>query len=126
MNDLDLDAITTRANAATPGPWTFKHEMVTTLDYDDVLGGNFGGEGGGYAIDSGEGEFIAHAREDVPALVAAVVEARETAVWAQLAADTQKERADKLQAAFDRAPHDNICAFGRMHGLPCGCWKAGL
>ena len=49
MTDLDLDAIEARADAATDGPW-----VVKLLD----------------------AEFIAHARTDVPALVAALREAR--------------------------------------------------
>jgi hypothetical protein len=124
MTDVDLDAITARANAATPEPWlidpseqgfiTKTGQPFITAPYHEL------------DIRDDDAEFIAHAREDVPALVAAVREAREAATWAQLAADTQKERADLLQAAVARAPHDNICGFGRMHGLPCGCWKAGL
>lgn len=66
MNEQDLAAIEARANAATAGPWAFLE----------------GGEGWGYVdkIRQGyDGEFLdadarlmAHARTDVPALVAEV------------------------------------------------------
>lgn len=80
MTDLDLDDIQARADAATEGPWT----------------AHTAGERGGdhwYICDEGESiahvsandgvnedqrepdaEFIAHAREDVPALIARVRE----------------------------------------------------
>jgi hypothetical protein len=55
MTDEELNAIETRANAAQPAPWTplkVKSDEYSILDADC--------------------EFIAHAREDVPALVAEV------------------------------------------------------
>lgn len=59
MTTNDLAAITARAAAASPGPWTVEeawhvHEWV----------------------DGGDAEFIAHARTDVPDLVAEVTELR--------------------------------------------------
>lgn len=69
MTDEELDAIEARANAATPGPWTWE------TDYE---------EEGGYFLDGSDGEdvgwarsepdivFITAARVDVPALVAEV------------------------------------------------------
>ena len=76
---LDLDAIEARANAATAGPWTARHRHVDCTPNDDescglgleidgppeaMLRGQF--ERGADAV------FIAHARHDVPALVAEV------------------------------------------------------
>lgn len=131
---LDVDAIAARADAATPGPW-----QITDRNGDHVRR-NLRGAGDRMVLglaallwpDPADETFLTHAREDVPALVAAVVEARETAVWAQLAADTQKERADKLHDAVSKAPHDEGCAT-EWAGLVddpedarCTCWKDGL
>ncbi|HEV2929940.1 MAG TPA: hypothetical protein VGW74_14705, partial [Propionibacteriaceae bacterium] len=78
---LDLDAIEARADAATPGPWHGEHEQyegrellcVSIGDYGWVCSGERSPE---YDIDSEQGkadaEFIAHARTEVPALVAEV------------------------------------------------------
>lgn len=128
MTDLDLDAITARANAATPGPW-----QITDRNGDHVRRKLRGADDrmvlGMSALlwpDPADEAFLTHAREDVPALVSAVTEAREVATWAQLAADTQRERADQLQAAIDEAPHTDLCYYVQRQGDPCNCWKAGL
>ena len=70
-----LDEIEARTNAASEGPWeTYTitpamGSMVLTAPAD-------GEEYGGYVVpeylDTEDAEFIAHAREDVPALVAAL------------------------------------------------------
>lgn len=78
---LDLDAIQARADAATRGPWKYREKFYT----EEAERGCEVGEDN-YAVpqmvartnrgrgDSGraDAEFIAHAREDVPALVAAL------------------------------------------------------
>lgn len=66
--ELRLDEIEARANAATPGPWTVSE------DYSDVVGPE-GDQLASYWNPTSEtrnGEFIAHARTDVPALVAEI------------------------------------------------------
>jgi len=80
MTDPDLDAIEQRAKAATPGPWAVWHDL-------DRQGFKTVGDAHSYQeiLDSGEteecnptahvytdedAEFIAHARTDVPALLA--------------------------------------------------------
>ena len=95
MTDLDLDAIEARANAATDGPWVVKHEPAWEADnvqHPDVI--TVGAQM--WEADDEpmtvclvstdheddpvdvllDAEFIAHARTDVPALVAALREAR--------------------------------------------------
>lgn len=95
MTDLDLDSIEARANAATDGPWVVKHEPAWEADnvqHPDVI--TVGAQM--WEADDepmtvclvstdheddpvdvlGDAEFIAHARTDVPALVAALREAR--------------------------------------------------
>ena len=71
-----LNEIEDRANAATEGPWEAGERRVFTLDgapviSDDVVhyGHGMAGEGVCHEEDA---EFIAHARADVPALVAAL------------------------------------------------------
>ena len=95
MTDLDLDAIEARADAATDGPWVVKHEPAWEADnvqHPDVITvGAQMWEGDDepmtvclvstdYEDDPVDvlldAEFIAHARTDVPALVAALREAR--------------------------------------------------
>lgn len=62
---LDLDAIEARANAATPGPWrvgaTYDPEINVDVTNAD-----------GNLVGPKDEDFIAAAREDVPALVAEV------------------------------------------------------
>lgn len=64
---LDLDAIAARADTATPGPWTWLE--------GEIRGGYDTGIQRPWVADSdddSDGEFIAHARTDVPALLAEV------------------------------------------------------
>ena len=83
---LDLDAIEARAEAATPGPWTARlsdmweinagSDLVSVVEScwlpDDCEAGQHGG-----IPDVDDARFIAHARTDVPALVAELRAARE-------------------------------------------------
>lgn len=69
---LDLDVIEQRANDATPGPWERWHDPVALVDrfvagfpintIQDSVG----------QFSAADAEFIAHARTDVPALVAEI------------------------------------------------------
>lgn len=75
---LDLDAIRERADAATKGPWHVEYcgergypQRVCNDAAVTVADTHWGG--GGLAPDA---EFIAHAREDVPALLAEIQQLR--------------------------------------------------
>ena len=87
MAELDLDAIRARAEAATPGPW----EPDTSVRGDCVVWGPDGQflltqqaephwlpDANGaprqvaFDVDRRDCEFIAHAREDIPALLAEI------------------------------------------------------
>ena len=87
-----LDEIEARANAATEGPWM-------GIRYPDgFLGRVIGGNGFGVAEDfpdDADAEFIAHARTDVPALVAALRGVLE--VHKCLAPSWEKERDEGLR-----------------------------
>ena len=90
---LDLDAIEARANAATPGPW---ERETGERERQYVAAVPMGGKRS-YAIvaDSGgrhpwaDADFIAHARTDVPALIARVreLEAENAALKQRLVID---------------------------------------
>lgn len=76
---LDLGAIRDRVTAATPGPWTALHRHVgLTADDDETAGLGLEIEGPPEAWNRGQfargadATFIAHARQDVPALLAAI------------------------------------------------------
>lgn len=66
MTQTELEAIKARAAAATPGPWEFdgKGDIVPDGDKSDFVAMIH------YSAE--DAEFIAHARADVPALVAEV------------------------------------------------------
>lgn len=72
-----LDEIEARANAATPGPWEAgcndRHVLYVTTENEEFCA-EYGPElydSQGFFSDD-DTEFIAHARTDVPALVAAL------------------------------------------------------
>jgi hypothetical protein len=92
---LDLDIIQARADAATEGPWAWEATgekdnswavgLIQDDDGEPIEGENEPGdniviEGICEGIDAHipDAEFIAHARQDVPALVAELRAARET------------------------------------------------
>jgi hypothetical protein len=70
-NKLDLTAIRKRAEAATEGPWevnTADSEFAIYFDGDNMAMIEYGSIIDGFS----NAEFIAHARQDVPALIAEV------------------------------------------------------
>lgn len=82
---IDIDAIRARAEAATPGPWEWNTERfkggwsgITGKDNAEILFPNHCNDGDdGYAWfedfpNDADAAFIAHAREDIPALLAEV------------------------------------------------------
>ena len=79
MTERELDAISVRAENATPGPWRFAQSSFGALKHGLILAEGKKGGGFGDGLHVGEEEFklqdadfIAHARADVPALVAAL------------------------------------------------------
>ena len=80
---LDLEAIKARAAAATEGPWEWGDPTIgqhwsrpqpwATVVDDEVNCGDYCYGGSSSPIKSdADGQFLAHAREDIPALVAEV------------------------------------------------------
>jgi hypothetical protein len=75
---MDLDAIEQRANAATEGPWASEahHHRISgkPVLFEVHPVAELEGNGDGGVTTAADAEFIAHARTDVPALVARVRE----------------------------------------------------
>lgn len=79
MKLSELKEIEDRANAASPGPWLYsarRHEVDTAqigldgLVYDYKLIGSVEPEL--YLMSDEDGQFIAHSRQDIPALIAEI------------------------------------------------------
>jgi len=99
MDQTRLDAIRARCEAATPGPWTLKKDGRYE-DHDecriDLPDDNI------ELCRYENGEFIAHARTDVPDLLAEI--ARLTADLAAMTTerDEARDKLDWLTEAYDR------------------------
>ena len=77
MTGLDLDAIEARANAATRGSWSAFHwDDEPSFDRGWAVTSDAGDDWVADYLRAEDVAFIAHARTDVPALVAALREAR--------------------------------------------------
>ena len=75
MTRNDLDAIQARADAATPGPWFVEHGRIhsgSIQRFDWVAIASMTGS----RVWLPDAQFIAQAREDVPALIAEIRELR--------------------------------------------------
>lgn len=80
MTNDELQAIKARAEAATPGPWTTgagkingeTRELVIAPNDDVIVAIAYGGFGNPVDRTTEDRTFIAHARTDVPALIAEV------------------------------------------------------
>jgi hypothetical protein len=80
VTDLDLEAIKARAEAAGPGPWYSAPDLPPRSHLHAVCRGAGASTDGlivGTTMSAAEADFIAHAREDVPALAAEVARLRE-------------------------------------------------
>lgn len=87
MSALDCDAIDAREKLATPGPWTWEDDdnlwshgrgKRDYEDDDDNRTPIVQTDGGHYGPNVQDGDFIAHARTDVPALTAEVLKLQAT------------------------------------------------
>ena len=66
-SELDLEAIEERCNEATPGPWTVNEDggLMASKGYELI-----GSDGDAvWMMSHDDAVFIAHAREDIPALI---------------------------------------------------------
>ena len=108
MTTPDLDAIRARAEAATEGPWeaeALEGNIVTPTQGTIVEV---------YSWTDADAEFIAHAREDVPALLAEVEQLRAELAHARM---DRAEQADEAQRA-----RDHLAGLDRIAKVtPCTC-----
>jgi len=118
MTDKELDAIEARANAATDGPWSWdcgdagidESQKYCTVSAEDDTGDFAIAEiNDMYPPDGGRSNarFIAHAREDVPDLVAEV-----------------KRLGSELGAAFDLLRE--TLQWDEGYGENCACASCDL
>lgn len=97
---LDLAPIKARAEAATPGPWK---------DDGEIIGPGFGiaqtwdKHEDDFANAEANSEFIAHARQDIPALVAEVERLRAVISDREAARDAMEDLSLKLREGLLRA-----------------------
>jgi len=101
---LDLDAIRARADAATPGPWAIverngDHIRRKLRGADDQF---ILGLAALLYPDPADEEFLTHAREDVPALIAEVKALRSRITAAQDALKGPRA-GENIMRAWDRA-----------------------
>ena len=121
MADLDLAAIRARAEAATEGPWENDYPEVgqhwsrpepwAKVVSTDVacMAYCYGGSAQGIENEA-DAEFIAHAREDIPALLAEID---------RLNATIQRVR--EIERRMDEYAHRS----GPCTGVNCGGCQAG-
>ena len=99
---LDLDAIEARANAATDGPWTLHEDDGDTFRAPAWEVRPASGEMVARLRDwaSADAEFIAHARTDVPALLAEVRRLRAVVAACATLAERWEQMADHGDTAI--------------------------
>lgn len=71
---LDVEKIKKRCEAATPGPW--RRELIKVIAWKSHVICDLASTMGKYEPEEANAEFIAHAREDIPALLAEVARLR--------------------------------------------------
>ena len=111
MNGLDLDAIRARCDAATPGPWTYDEAGYVDIGLPRSRSIAVGVEIGATA--KSDGGFIAHARADVPALLAHIEELAERTLTAEERLEQRTRERDEARAQL--AATDT----GADTGAPC-------
>ncbi|WZO97291.1 hypothetical protein EP7_004316 [Isosphaeraceae bacterium EP7] len=96
MNDR-VKEIKERCEKATPGPWMFDESLHVAAGFDPI----FGWDGAGKTeCKESDARFIAHAREDIPYLLARVAELEEFLAGANTG---RTKMSDLYSAAYDRA-----------------------
>ena len=103
--NIDLEAIRARAEAATRGPWTYVDNgfdgYITSESKYLIVGGE--PAEGRIEPDDPNADFIAHSREDIPALLAEVKRLNEMVVHAQEGWHDANEKLASVTAERDAA-----------------------
>lgn len=130
MTDATTHELLTEADAldkaATPGPWEAIDGTVmawipadpNSFDQsprrEDVGGGNWGGEGGGYRMDDADAKFIARARTLLPALAVALREAEADLASARRAGmEEAAVIAKRTEKGYSQHPDDRLWAVAQ-------------
>ncbi len=125
MEQTRLDAIRARCEAATKGPW----ELTKDGRYEDHDECRINLPNDTIELCSYEnGEFIAHARTDVPDLLAEVEKLREQLEYADLVLDAYKQDRDEWRRRAEKA---EACIPKMLQLMPIGlckrlCKRAGV
>ena len=98
----DLDAIRARADAATPGPWRTWNDGHVGSPTVHIGGGVMPTPGSDPAQRMPDAEFIAHARTDIPALLAALAAAHAETERLRRAVADQADRMEDAHTAQQR------------------------
>ncbi|MFL6138841.1 MAG: hypothetical protein ACJ74O_13710 [Frankiaceae bacterium] len=114
--DLDLDAIEARAAAATEGPWSVTGDGL--IDGVGKTTGPFGRIFDDLDVRRADAEFIAAAREDVPALVDALRRARDYAVTLERENARLSEQRDAVLALHGPIRLYDPCQHEHAAGEP--------
>lgn len=105
---LDLGPIKARCEATIPGPWKHAQHPPTDDHWVEALRVSVTG-----MVGAADAEFIARARQDVPALIAEVEALREGMhAYTEHASRWKRER-DEARAIIERAHHESIAGDGR-------------
>ncbi len=133
MRDLDIDAIEQRANAATPGPWRDGRSggdvecLIDGVHCQVALASGAAAmhdvRADAATIRRANAAFIAHAREDVPALIEALKWLRKVAALVTFS-DGESTPQPDLSAAMARTDRADGAIRKFLEDLP-GCAFCG-
>ena len=113
---LNLEAIKARCEKATAGPWYGYEERESSAEGHAVSTGPSNLFTIGISNqDANDADFIAHARTDIPALVAEVERLQSALAAARAALDGERERA-LTEAANDLDDHADTLRLAREDG----------
>lgn len=120
MTESELQDLESLANAATPGPWRETEVGCVLTDanvserYNQVASVMPICNKGGHCYQDGTTRFIAHARADIPALIAEVrrlklvVHQQELTVLCAVLLVAEVERLREIEAIVRRMVHDDL------------------
>lgn len=107
MDAKTLQAIRARADAATPGPWGYG-DFGFVSNGNQIIVQTWDRMEENFDNSRNNGEFIAHARTDIPALLDEVARLREELDAARREADDADRETERLREAIQRGKSISI------------------